>query len=219
MSINLKDIKDRAKSLLEKSEPYITRQTAGYDSAKNKIIVAGYPLDGVVSATISSDTLTRQESGIDYQYMAIVESTNVRTLTVTVLPTASCLEIIRLLALRQIQNKGWFNISVHENDNIVNVYRGVILELPEIGMQQEASDRQIVFGIKTMFAGVSIISQPTETETRTYSRYGVNPSESNIKDKDIVRESGGGVIPAWIDGEETKYDDSYDIDKEFPPLE
>ena len=217
MSINLKDIKDRAKSLLEKSEPYITRQTAGYDSAKNKIIVAGYPLDGVVSATISSDTLTRQESGIDYQYMAIVESTNVRTLTVTVLPTASCLEIIRLLALRQIQNKGWFNISVHENDNIVNVYRGVILELPEIGMQQEASDRQIVFGIKTMFAGVSIISQPTETETRTYSRYGVNPSKSNIKDKDIVRENGG-VIPAWIDGEETKYDDSYDIDKEFPPL-
>ena len=217
MSINLKDIKDRAKSLLEKSEPYITRQTAGYDSAKNKIIVAGYPLDGVVSATISSDTLTRQESGIDYQYMAIVESTNVRTLTVTVLPTASCLEIIRLLALRQIQNKGWFNISVHENDNIVNVYRGVILELPEIGMQQEASDRQIVFGIKTMFAGVSIISQPTKTETRTYSRYGVNPSESNIKDKDIVRENGG-VIPAWIDGEETKYDDSYDIDKEFPPL-
>ena len=217
MSINLKDIKDRAKSLLEKSEPYITRQTAGYDSAKNKIIVAGYPLDGVVSATISSDTLTRQESGIDYQYMAIVESTNVRTLTVTVLPTASCLEIIRLLALRQIQNKGWFNISVHENGNIVNVYRGVILELPEIGMQQEASDRQIVFGIKTMFAGVSVISQPTETETRTYSRYGVNPSESNIKDKDIVRENGG-VIPAWIDGEETKYDDSYDIDKEFPPL-
>ena len=217
MSINLKDIKDRAKSLLEKSEPYITRQTAGYDSAKNKIIVAGYPLDGVVSATISSDTLTRQESGIDYQYMAIVESTDVRTLTVTALPTASCLEVIRLLALRQIQNKGWFNISVHENDNIVNVYRGVILELPEIGMQQEASDRQIVFGIKTMFAGVSIISQPTETETRTYSRYGVNPSESNIKDKDIVRESGG-VIPAWIDGEETEYDGSYDIDKEFPPL-
>ena len=217
MSINLKDIKDRAKSLLEKSEPYITRQTAGYDSAKNKIIVAGYPLDGVVSATISSDTLTRQESGIDYQYMAIVESTNVRTLTVTVLPTASCLEIIRLLALRQIQNKGWFNISVHENDNIVNVYRGVILELPEIGMQQEASDRQIVFGIKTMFAGVSIISQPTETETRTYSRYGVNPSESNIKDKDLVRENGG-VIPAWIDGEETKYDDNYDINKEFPLL-
>ena len=217
MSINLKDIKDRAKSLLEKSEPYITRQTAGYDSAKNKIIVAGYPLDGVVSATISSDTLTRQESGIDYQYMAIVESTDVRTLTVTVLPTASCLEVIRLLALRQIQNKGWFNISVHENDNIVNVYRGVILELPEIGMQQEASDRQIVFGIKTMFAGVSIISQPTETETRTYSRYGVNPSESNIKDKDIVRENGG-VIPAWIDGEETEYDGSYDIDKEFPPL-
>lgn len=217
MNINLRDIKDRAKSLLEKSEPYVIRQTSGYDSAKNKIIVAGYPLDGVISATISSDTLTRQESGIDYQYTAIVEATNVRTLTVTVLPTANCLDIIRLLALRQLQNKGWFNISVHENDNIVNVYRGVILELPEIGMQQEASDRQIVFGIKTMFAGVSIISKPTETEAKTYSRYGVNPSESNIGDNDLIRESVGGVIPAWIDGEETQYDDSYDIDKEFPP--
>ena len=69
MSI-LDNIKDKAKDLLKMSEPYATRATTGYDASKNSIVVAGFPLDGVVSSNISSDTIMRQETGIDYYYTA-----------------------------------------------------------------------------------------------------------------------------------------------------
>lgn len=192
MTIVLKDIKDKAKKLLNDSEPYVTRQTGVYDSTKNKIIVAGYTLDGVVSSTLSADTISIQQQGIDYGYTGVHEMLTQRTLTVTVLPTATCLEMVRLLALRQLENKGWFNLSVHENDKIVNVYRAWIIELPEIGMQAEGLDRQITFGLKTMFTSVSLIDQPTSTEQALYSRYGIDPSRGivNIDDKTVVAENG-----------------------------
>src|SRR5699024_3358923 len=104
MTIVLKDIKDKAKKLLNDSEPYVTRQTKAYDSTKNKIIVAGYTLDGVVSSTLSADTISVQQQGIDYGYTGVHEMLTQRTLTVTVLPTATCLEMVRLLALRQLEN-------------------------------------------------------------------------------------------------------------------
>lgn len=220
MSLDIKDIKTKAMQLLNKAEPYARRQTTGYDASKNMIIVAGLVLDGVVESTVSSNTLTLQEVGIDYYYEAISEVNTQRTLTVSVLPTANCLDLLRLLALKQLQNKGWFNISVHENDRIVNTYRGWIIELPEIGMQQEAEDRQIIFGIKTMFSGVSSIDQPSSIETETYSRYGVDPSKANNSsgdDSNIIIAENGKVftIENNPDGD---YGDDFDIDKLFPPL-
>lgn len=213
MTIVLRDIKEKAKKLLDKSEPYTTRQTGVYDASKNKVIVAGYTLDGVVSATLSADTISLQQTGIDYAYTGIHETLTQRTLTVNILPTAGCLEIIRLLALRQLENKGWFNLSVHENDKIVNVYRAWIMELPEIGMQAEGSDRQVTFGLKTMFTSVSMIDQPTSTEQNLYSRYGIDPSRGvdNLDDKTFVAENG--KVFTLLEEGDAGYEPSIDNEK------
>ena len=191
MNIDLKDIKEKAKKLITLAEPHAIRQTAGYDAAKNKIFVAGYQLDGVVNATVSADTITKYEGGIDYYYTTYYEVLTQRSLTVTLLPTAECLQVIRLLALKQLDSKGWFNISVHENDKLVNVYRGWIVELPEISMQLEAGDRQVTFGIKPMFSGVSVIDEPTDTEKTSYSRYGSRPDRYN--NGGFINETDGGL--------------------------
>lgn len=200
MSI-LTGIKDKAKELLNISEPYAIRQTRNYDSSKNSIIVAGIKLDGVVSSTLSGDTLTKQEQGIDYSYTTYYQSLEPRTLVVSLLPTALCLDSLRTLALVQQKTKGWFNIAVHENDVIVNVYRGFILDLPSISSEKEADDRQVTFGIKTMFSGVSKIYQSSETEEFNYSKYGINPSESRANTTTLINEVSG------IEGTESYYDD------------
>ena len=190
MSI-LDNIKEKAQALLKTSEPYATRATQGYDASKNSIIVAGFPLDGVVSSTVSADSITRQETGIDYYYTTYYETITQRTLSVTVLPTANCLQVMRLLALKQLDSKGWFNIAVNENDNIVNVYRGFIIDLPELSMSQEAGDRVITFGIKPMHSGVSVIDQSTQTESDNYSKYGANPSQGSAGTETIINETTG----------------------------
>lgn len=207
MSI-LDGIKEKAKKLIDIVEPHTLRQTKIYDSSRNKIIVAGYTLDGVVNSTINSDTLTKQEVGIDYYYTTYYQVSELRTLTVSLLPTADCLDIIRSLALTQQTSKGWFNIAVHENDKIVNVYRAFILELPEIGMQQDAGDRTVVFGIKTMFSGLSLIDQTTETERINYSKYGINPSDNKPRDNDVISETTGKVV----------FKDNPIVDESAPPI-
>jgi hypothetical protein len=175
MSI-LDGIKDKAKDLLSISEPYATRKVGVYDASTNKVFVAGLLIDGLVSSAISADSITNQETGIDYYYTTYHEVITQRTLIITVLPTAKCLPVLRLLALRQLENKGWFNLAVHENNNIVNVYRGWIMDLPEISMSQDSADRTIMFGIKPMHSGVSVIDQPSEFEEINYSKYGINPT-------------------------------------------
>lgn len=215
MSI-LDGIKEKAKVLIDMAEPYAIRQTASYDAAKNKVIVAGITLDGVVSSVISADTLTIQETGIDYHYTTFTEALTQRTLVVNLLPTARCLPLLRLLALRQLEGKGWFNVSIHENDKLVNVYRGWIMELPEISMQQEADDRSITFGIKPMFWGVSVIDQPTDTELAAYTRYGVSPSTSGIEKEAVLTEEGEIIPPVFV-GEDS-YTPTPDLDIPVPDV-
>lgn len=203
----LDDIKDKAKELLNITEPFATRQTTGYDASKNSVVVAGFPLDSVVSSVVSADSITRQETGIDHSYTTYYEVITARTLTVTVLPTAKCLPVLRLLALKQLENKGWFNISVNENDTIVNTYRGWIMDLPELSMSQEAGDRVITFGIKPVHSGLSVIDQTSDEEQR-YSRVGSRPDLGGANTESVIDEYTGQVVTPVIEvGEFTGYED------------
>lgn len=201
----LEDIKDKAKQLINISAPHVVRQTSGYDASKSMVVVAGMPLDGIISSVISADSITRQETGIDYYYTTYYEVITQRTLTVTVLPTAKCLDTLRMLALKQLETKGWFNISVHENGNIINVYRGWIIDLPEIGMSQDAADRTITFGIKTMHSGVSVIDQPTEYEDSIYNKYGNRPDVAKPHSETVLSEVSGKPYPEPYIENETPY--------------
>lgn len=197
MSI-LDNIKDKAKELLNIAEPYTTRQTSGYDASKNSVVVAGFPLDSIVSSVVSADSITRQEVGIDHSYLAFSEVITARTLTVTVLPTAKCLPVLRLLALKQLETKGWFNISVNENDSIVNTYRGLIMDLPELNMSQEAADRTITFAIKPIHSGVAVIDQSTDDE-QTYSRVGSRPDLGGANTESTINESTGELYTPMVE--------------------
>lgn len=208
----LDDIKGKAQELLRLSEPHITRETSVYDSSLNRVIVAGLPLDGVVSSTVSADVLTKQDIGIDYSYTTYYQNLEARILTVQLLPTAKCLPAMRLLALEQQISKGWFNISVHENGFIENVYRGFIIELPEVANSKEPDNKNIVFGIKPMFAGVSVIDQPTDTEKATYSRYGSSPQAAVYDDSMIIYEDGR------YDGDLVDDNSGNELPPEEPPL-
>lgn len=186
----LDDIKAKATKLINLAEPYATRDTAVYDALLNKVIVAGIVLDGVVSSTVSADTLTEQTVGIDYYYTSYHQSLEPRTLTVNILPTANCLLLLRALALEQQTSKGWFNISVHENGKIENVYRAWVISLPDVDSSKNAPEKSFVFGVKPMFAGISMIDQPTTTEAETYKRYGEQPvSDIGSSDGMVVNEN------------------------------
>ena len=214
MSI-LDGIKDKAKELLKVSAPYAVRQTQTYSAAKNSVIVAGLTLDGVVSATLNADVITRQETGIDYYYTTYYQSLEQRTLTVVFLPTAKSLDVLRNLALKQQITKGWFNLSVHENDKIVNVYRAWIISLPEISMQQEAGDREVIFGIKSMYSGIHSIDQPTDYESENYSKYGSRPQDAGSNKTSVIDEETGKIITPSRNTNSNSLDD-FDVSGGLP---
>ena len=214
MSI-LDGIKDKAKELLKVAEPFAVRQTQTYNAAKNRIIVAGLPLDGVVSSTLNADVITRQETGIDYYYTTYYQSLEQRTLTVVFLPTAKSLDVLRNLALKQQITKGWFNLSVHENDKIVNVYRAWIISLPEISMQQEAGDREVIFGIKSMYSGIHSIDQPTDYESENYSKYGARPQDAGSNNTSTIDEESGKIITPSRNTNSDSLDD-FDVSDGLP---
>ena len=83
---------------------------------------------------------------------------------------------------------------MHENDRIVSVYRAWIISLPEISMQQEAGDREVVFGIKSMYSGVRSIDQPTDYENQFHSKYGARPQDAGSNKTSVIDEETGKII-------------------------
>lgn len=202
------DIKRRAKNVLEVAKPYAEKSSGVYDVSKNKIIVAGIPLDGVVEAKLSESVLTRHENGIDHRYVAIYKSIEQKTFSVSLLPTARCLDLLYQLGDSQQLYSGWFNISIHENGRLVDVYRAWINTLPEVSMRAETDNKVVTFGVKTMLDSVARVDTPTEFETDTYKRYGktreVDRSKVLVKDdKGFTTDAEGNVyFPNYGEGKE-----------------
>lgn len=149
-----------------KFEPMFQRQTNLYNAAENKIVVAGFPLDGVVSFSISSDVYTKQEQGIDYNYCTSYQNFENRSLSVTILPTASCLQVLRNLTLTQQKTRGWFYLTVHENGRIKDTYKAWVLSSPQVEAQQEAQDRVFSFSVLPILTQEGVISEYTAYESR-----------------------------------------------------
>lgn len=147
MSI-LNELASKAKDLLTGGD-FLNRKTKVYDASKNKIIVAGFNLDGVVSSSLSQQAVSKVEQGVSRGYYTFVDVWDAQTLTVNVLPTAKCNDLLELLAKEQSKKKGYFSLYVSENGNIVNVYKARLISIPERQMQLEANDRQYVFGLYT----------------------------------------------------------------------
>lgn len=147
MSI-LNELASKAKDLLTGGD-FLNRKTKVYDASKNKIIVAGFNLDGVISSSLSQQAVSKVEQGVSRGYYTFVDVWDAQTLTVNVLPTAKCNDLLELLATEQSKKKGYFSLYVSENGNIVNVYKARLISIPERQMQLEANDRQYVFGLYT----------------------------------------------------------------------
>lgn len=147
MSI-LNELASKAKDLLTGGD-FLNRKTKVYDASKNRIIVAGFNLDGVVSSSLSQQAVSKVEQGVSRGYYTFVDVWDSQTLTVNVLPTAKCNDLLELLATEQSKKKGYFSLYVSENGNIVNVYKARLISIPERQMQLEANDRQYVFGLYT----------------------------------------------------------------------
>lgn len=145
MSI-LNEIASKAKDLLEGNK-LLNRRTRSYNASNNRIVIAGFELDGVVEATLSSKAVAKSDQGVSKQYYAYYEVHEPRTLNITVLPTAKCNEVLELLAYSQNKKKGWFTTYIVENGVPVDVYKSVFLNLTEIGMQQEGQNKVYVIGI------------------------------------------------------------------------
>lgn len=161
----LDEIASKAKDLFQGSN-ILNRRTRSYDASKNKIIIAGFELDGVVEATLSGKTVAKVDQGVSKQYYAYYETHEPRTLNITVLPTAKCNGVLELLAYSQNKKKGWFTTYIVENGVPVDIYKSVFLNLSEIGMQQEGQNKVYVIGICD--ASNNAVSQTTsETESVT----------------------------------------------------
>lgn len=208
-----KDIKNRATEALRTVAPYAARSSGVYDVRKNKVIIAGFEIDGVVDAQVSAEVLTRHESGIDHRYVAIYKSIEQKTLTLELLPTANCLDFLYRLGEYQQRYSGWFNISIHENGKLVDVYRAWINQLPEVSLKAETENKKVIFGIKTMLDSVARVDTPTKFETETYKNSGrdrIVDIDGNVIDgidenQVIVKESDGTILTSGIHDEYIEY--------------
>ena len=162
MSI-LDGILDKAKSLLGGASELAKRTTDVYDASKNRILICGLEIDGVVSSTLSERAITQVDQGLDVTYYTYYDVIIPQTLTINLLPTSKSNDVLEMLCDEQRRSRGWLSIVVYENGNIVESYRGHFISLSDRQMQQEGNDRQYVFGVTTVSTPVAI-SQPVDNQ-------------------------------------------------------
>lgn len=137
----------KAQNLLTKA---VTRKTKVYDASKNKFIVAGITLDGLVSVEISGDVVSRSELGIDQQYYTYYEAFENTTANISVLPTADCNDILKALKISQQKNKGWVKITIYDNGVLVGNFRGHLVTGASLNQSLEPGDKDYSFGLMSV---------------------------------------------------------------------
>ena len=179
----INDVLDKARGVISK---YSNRTTKVYDPSKNDITVAKIELDGVIEATISQNTVTRSEQGIDSTYYAYYDVQEPLTLSVTVLPTAGCNSPLHYLSVKQKQLKGFFRIEVQENGNLIDTFRAHLISLPEINMRMDGVSRTYVFGIISD-SGVEYPVQATNAPVADKSPYTGNAKTYPLAENEPVK--------------------------------
>ena len=156
------DVLDTAKGLVSR---FAQRKTKTYDASKNSVHVGQIKLDGIIDATLSQNTITRQEQGIDSTYYTYFDVQEPLTLTLSVLPTAQTNDMLKLLAVRQKQYKGFVRIEVHENGKMVDSFRGHLISLSDVSMRMTDVVRTYVFGVVSESGidyAIDAVDQPNE---------------------------------------------------------
>lgn len=134
----------KAENLIGKA---ITRKTKIYDASKNKLLISGITIDGITNLELSGVPVTKNEVGVSDQYYAYYDTWDNQQIGFDVLPTAQCIDILKLLYKRQVEKKAWFKVILYDNGNLVNTYRGHILQIPSLTQNAQASDRSYVIGV------------------------------------------------------------------------
>ena len=125
----------------------ITRRSRVYDPSKSKVNIAGMNIDGIVEFSVSATQHTKAINGVSREYYAYHSTFDNLTLTITVLPTASCVDALKSLAKAQEQYKGWVYISIWENGNFLGRYKGHVISQDMVSASREAQDKTITFGL------------------------------------------------------------------------
>lgn len=152
----LTDAVSKARELVTKA---VTRTIKVYDPSKNKFIVSGVTLDGVIKATLSSQKMGESSTGTDQSYFAFYDVWDNYTFELTVLPTARSNDVLQMLALSQSLYKGFCRISILENGSSLGTFTGYIVSTPAIDLEKEASERTFSFVVKQPQISVNTIPQ------------------------------------------------------------
>lgn len=175
MSSLLNDLVGKAQSLLN---DFVTRSTNVYDASKNRIIISGLTLDGVVSATISSQVTGTVPESVDEAYFAFYDTWGSMVLQVELLPTAKAVDALQGLHRSQAKYKGYCGVTLTENGSFIGSFKGYITQLPSVVMKGEADNKTfeftlwnpVVYGINTTaplegsaFGGLTMDAQEDNT--------------------------------------------------------
>ena len=168
----------------------ITKRVKTYDPTKNKIIVAGMVLDGVVSATLSEHKRTEAIVGVDRQYNTTYESFSTQTIEVTLLPETICYEKLEELAWMCHKNKAMFGLSIEENGGVFDNFQASILSFSGITLSLEGEDKTITFNVSPRYAVPSKITTVAQTNNDGVTPYTGNAQTYPLAESgSITRES------------------------------
>lgn len=183
MSSILDNLVGKAQSLLN---DFVTRSTKVYDASKNRVIVSGLTLDGVVSATISAQNTGIVPDAVDEAYFGFYDTWGAMVLQVELLPTAKAVDALKGLHRSQAKYKGYCGITLSENGSLIGSFKGYITQLPSTTMKGEADNRTfeftlwnpVVYGINTTAplqgTATGSVTDTVEDDNTTISETKVN---------------------------------------------
>lgn len=171
----LTDAVTKARDLVTKA---ITRTIKVYDPSKNKFIVSGVTLDGVVRATLSARKVGETSLGTDPSYFGFYDVWDNYTLDLSVLPTARSPDVLQMLALSQKLYKGHCKITIVENGQSIGTFIGYMISTSGVDLEKEASERSFTFSLKQ--PNITANSIPTTSIDNSFNSDSTEISETVV---------------------------------------
>lgn len=126
----------------------ITKDVQVYDASKHQVIIAGNDMTGWEYAHISDVEVTKEILGLNSNEFALVKQVYVKKLSISFLPTETCIKDLETLASLCLSWNKYFVITIIENGTWVADYYAQFSSVGGIKMQAEGENVVFEFYLK-----------------------------------------------------------------------
>ena len=118
-----------------------------YNPSKSSIGFRNFKFKGIESIVLTARVVSSGSIGVSKDNYSYSESFEAMQIQITFLPTSPTLDVLKTLAVSQTKKRGWINLELVENGELIGKFRSHIISFGDNTISHDGESKTVTFGV------------------------------------------------------------------------